>query len=260
MTRLVPVGDSSVEVTIVGSGALTFIATHPFQGGGEGPGPLLTALGEVGTAIGVMPRGLGRSVEEDPDRMGLKQLVDDLESVRVELAAGRWIFVGQSGGGFVALAYALTYPGSVSALILSCTTSMHEMESDSVYHPANPNNAEMSKAMAEGRRRDAWAYIAHRPDLLSEDRGEFSPHHQQAFRREVGDFRLTERLSEISVPTLVLTGRYDGAIPPRYGRALADSITGAQHVEFESSGHFPYEEEPGRFREVVRGFATRLGS
>jgi pimeloyl-ACP methyl ester carboxylesterase len=56
----------------------------------------------------------------------------------------------------------------------------------------------------------------------------------------------TERLGEITVPTLVTAGAADVLIPPRYGRRVAELIPGAQFHEFpgERSSHaYPWELE-----------------
>jgi L-proline amide hydrolase len=71
------------------------------------------------------------------------------------------------------------------------------------------------------------------------------------------DWDVRHRLHEISVPTLVTSGRYDECTP-----ALAEEaqrgIPGAERVLFEESSHSAYVEEPERFRAVVRDFLERV--
>jgi proline iminopeptidase len=72
---------------------------------------------------------------------------------------------------------------------------------------------------------------------------------------------LTPRLSEITIPTLVLWGRFDKIVPveaalsgfPAYG-APPDQ---KELVIFENSGHNPWAEEADLFYDTVRGFLTR---
>lgn len=254
---LLPVDGGSVEVVVGGAGRHAFVTTHPFQYGEE-PSALAVALADIGKSIQVTPRGLGGSEEEDDAKIGPLQLVRDLDAVRAALGMGRWIMVGQSGGGYVALAYALEHPSSLAGLVLSCTSADHEIGRASVYHPDNPDNPKVRTALGEGRQGDVRALIAHRPELLSKRLGGFSSRHQAAFRQEMPSLRLPGRLREISLPTLVIVGRHDRAIPAKYGRPLAEHIVGARLIEFEESGHFPYEEEPERFKAVVSDFAERL--
>jgi proline-specific peptidase len=61
------------------------------------------------------------------------------------------------------------------------------------------------------------------------------------------------RLGEITVPTLILSGRYDEATPPQQ-RRLRDGIRGSQWTMFEHSAHFSFIEEPDRYHEVLTSF------
>ncbi|HVF12836.1 MAG TPA: alpha/beta hydrolase, partial [Actinomycetota bacterium] len=140
--------------------------------------------------------------------------------------------------------------------VLTCTSADPEMGNDSIYHPEHPDHGSIMEAYADGRTRDAFAMIAHRPHLIPERRSTFSEPHQAAFDEEFPTLRVAERLGEISIPALVIVGRHDRAIPPAYGRLLAEGIAGAQLVEFEESGHFPSLEEPDRFRATVADFCN----
>jgi proline iminopeptidase len=64
------------------------------------------------------------------------------------------------------------------------------------------------------------------------------------------------RLREISLPTLLLCGRYDEATPEStafYRR----QIRGAEMAVFEKSSHMPQLEEPVKYNRVVRDFLRR---
>jgi proline iminopeptidase len=243
-------------VLISGGGATTFVATHPFQSIAA-ENRLISTLADIGRCVTVLPRGLGGSVEEvDHSKLGLLCLVDDIEAIRRALGAHRWVFVGQSAGGYVALAYALRYGSALHGLVLSCTTSETDFSAESVYHPDNPDAARARAAMAEGR--PLTDLIAHKPERVSSQRGVMSMERAAAVRAELPTLRLTDQLNEIAVPTLVIAGAYDRAIPPTHGRALAEGIRGAHFVLFDESGHFPYEEEPERFSAVVQKFVSTL--
>lgn len=255
---LLAIDGGTVEVLVGGDGDRAFVTTHPFQYNVEQPSSLAAALSDIGRSIQVAPRGFGRSSEDDAANLGVIQLVRDLDAVRTALGIDRWVMVGQSGGGYVALAYALTHPSRLDALVLSCTSATQGLGSSSVYHPDNPDHTKVQEALADGRLSVVSSLIAHRPDLLSENRGAFSTPHREAFGREVSSLRLPERLAEISTPTLVIVGQHDRAIPPEHGRVLAEQIAGARLVTFENSGRFPYEEEPDRFRTVLADFCDSL--
>ena len=67
---------------------------------------------------------------------------------------------------------------------------------------------------------------------------------------------VTPRLGEITIPTLVISGRYDEATP-RISQEVSDGIPGSEWVLFEESSHMPHEEEPERFRQVVGDFLAQ---
>jgi L-proline amide hydrolase len=66
-----------------------------------------------------------------------------------------------------------------------------------------------------------------------------------------------ERLGEIRVPTLLVSGRYDEATPAMQ-ETLRNGIVGAEQHIFENSSHLPHAEEPEAFRAVVGDFLTRV--
>ena len=71
------------------------------------------------------------------------------------------------------------------------------------------------------------------------------------------DWDITDRLPEIDVPALVISGRYDEATPT-IARAVHEGIRGSEWVLFEESSHMPHVEETERFLDVVNGFLDRV--
>ena len=61
----------------------------------------------------------------------------------------------------------------------------------------------------------------------------------------------------LTMPVLVIVGRYDGAIGVEQMRTLAAHLPNARFDEFEDSGHFPYAEEPRKFVQDVTSFLDR---
>ncbi|HMV40874.1 MAG TPA: alpha/beta fold hydrolase, partial [Plasticicumulans sp.] len=67
-----------------------------------------------------------------------------------------------------------------------------------------------------------------------------------------------ERLGTLRLPTLVVSGALDVMTPPKYGRALAEAIPGAHHVEIAGAGHMLALERPQAVRAALTGFLTTL--
>jgi L-proline amide hydrolase len=68
---------------------------------------------------------------------------------------------------------------------------------------------------------------------------------------------ITDRLHEISTPTLLLSGRYDEATP-HIVEQIHSRIPGAQWQLFEESSHSPHLEEPEAFLEAVETFLKTI--
>lgn len=69
----------------------------------------------------------------------------------------------------------------------------------------------------------------------------------------LADWDVAHRLGEISVPTLILSGRHDEATPAQQER-LRDGIPGSRWVVFEHSAHMAFLEEPDRYHEILSRF------
>ena len=71
------------------------------------------------------------------------------------------------------------------------------------------------------------------------------------------DWDITDRLHEITTPTLLVSGRYDEATPHIVEQIHA-RIPGAQWRAFEESSHMPHVEEPEAFLEAVEEFLQTI--
>ncbi|HVB54693.1 MAG TPA: alpha/beta hydrolase [Candidatus Acidoferrales bacterium] len=66
---------------------------------------------------------------------------------------------------------------------------------------------------------------------------------------------LTEAAQRVQVPTLIIWGGRDLERPLEpYGRQLRQLISSSELVEFPTSGHFPFVDEPARFAAVFDSF------
>ncbi len=72
-------------------------------------------------------------------------------------------------------------------------------------------------------------------------------------------YALTDRLGEITLPSLFLWGKYDLVVPPALGVSAFNLVntTEKELVIFEASGHSPMSNEPELFVEEVKDFVER---
>jgi L-proline amide hydrolase len=71
----------------------------------------------------------------------------------------------------------------------------------------------------------------------------------------IRDWQSKDRLSEIAVPTLLVSGAYDEAAPALQ-QALLAGIEGSRWTLFEQSSHMPHVEERARYMQVVGDWLT----
>jgi pimeloyl-ACP methyl ester carboxylesterase len=168
-------------------------------------------------------------------------------------AAGieRAVLMGHSMGGAVALTLALERADRVAGLVLVATgarlrvapailervPSGFEAALDIVTRYAwSPGTPPALIELGRQRLREASPDVL-LGDLVACDR-----------------FDVMERLKEIDIPTLVVTGSADQLTPVKYARFLAEHIAGACLATIEGAGHMVMLEQPDEVAEAVRGF------
>jgi len=107
----------------VSSTPLLFLHGGPGQGAYEFMAIQGDRLSADVRLIGIDQRGVDRSAPlADASGLTIANVVDDCEAVREALGVRRWVVLGQSFGGMLALRYAVSYPGSVRAVIFENPT------------------------------------------------------------------------------------------------------------------------------------------
>lgn len=80
----------------------------------------------------------------------------------------------------------------------------------------------------------------------------------QNLLNEVEQTALTNQLNKVTIPTLILWGKYDFVVPPTLGQDTYDNIssTSKKLVIFEKSGHSPMDNEWQLFNQEVKAFVN----
>jgi proline iminopeptidase len=275
---LLPVRDTQIFCDVIGSGT-PVLAFH----GGLGLDhqylrPWLDPLAHAAQLIFFDLRGHGRSGgRETLAQSNHATLCADADSLRSQLTTQSVVVFGHSYGGFLALEYALRYPNRVAGLVL-CSTAASATHAPTAVQLAASRGmpvalAEVQRGLAEPTGSDTefaerWRAILplyfhtqnpHRAASVFADTIYSSDGYNQAFFHWLGDFDVRERLREIKVPVLVLSGADDWIMPPELaGNELTERLPHAEQVVFEHSGHFPFIEEPKRFTEVTSDWLRKV--
>lgn len=194
-------------------------------------------------------RGHGLS-PRTPGPYSLDGFVDDLEGVLARIGWTSCHLVGFSLGGLVAQGYALRHPERLKSLaIVSSVAGRTDEERARVLARAD--------TLATG---GATAHLANSVERWFTD--DFRAAHPEVVRQRVerslgndpatyaaayrvlAESDLADRLPEIRVPTLAMTGEEDGGSTPRMTRLMAERIPGARAHVFPRLRHSVLLEAP----------------
>lgn len=203
---------------------------------------------------------VGHGKAPAPVELGPYAVAAQAESVARATAGipGRFVLVGHSMGGFIALHFALRHPGRLAGLVLEATAAATPFRGGRFKRVAEAMQGHV--ALAETRGMAALAehleaagelHPVQRPRLLA-----MQAHAYAAVVRGNMDMPdLIDDLPRIRVPTLVACGLDDAMFAPEC-RILAERIPGARSWFPPEVGHSPHGEVPGRFGPVLREFVA----
>jgi 3-oxoadipate enol-lactonase len=207
-------------------------------------------------------RGVGRS-SAPAGPYTTKLFAEDTKALVDELGLRDFHLVGVSMGGMIAQEYAIANGGDLRSLTLACT-----------YAEPGPFCSRMFAMWADMApelgvpfvMRDVtlWAFTVpffeEREEELKEFEAEMAqlPQSLDAYLAQLSSIRThdcTDRLGEISAPTLVLAGEEDILIPVRLSRRLHEGIAGSQW-RTTKGGHACVWEHPSEFNGALLEFVN----
>ena len=224
--------------------------------------PWLTELGRNFFLVRYDPRGCGLS-DWNTREISFSAWVRDLEEVVNAVSLDRFALLGLSQGGPVGIEYSRNHLDKVRQLILWGAFSVGWIRRGLVSE--EEKNALLTLIRGGwGKKIPAYrAMITNMffPDASEEQsrwfnelqRKSMSAESAVRYMIEVGNIDIADKLTGISIPTLVMHSRGDSLIPYEEGRFLAASIPNARLVTLESRNHVILEREaswPKAFREI----------
>ncbi|MEU3615310.1 alpha/beta hydrolase [Streptomyces sp. NPDC006872] len=206
-----------------------------------------------------------------------------LAAVIDHLAVPRVHLLGHSHGGFVAQYHALHRPDQLAGIVLydsapvtgdehaaEVMRSVQEFAARQADHPELPAVLKAfaaipaiadDAAMLAAARGVLPAYIAGywaEPQRWAPLRESLRATYISGLDEHDAPDQVDDRvpLAALSLPALVVAGRYDVVCGARWAEELHKLIPASQLVILERSGHFGHLEEPGRFADEVAAFVT----
>jgi L-proline amide hydrolase len=280
----IPFSDGETWYRITGSldEGVPLIALHGGPGATHDYLLSLTDLAGGRAVVHYDQIGNGRSTHF-PDRGEEYWTVDlfvrELQNLVSALGLGEHHVLGQSWGGFLAEEYALTQPDGLRSLVLADTAASWADFAAEAGKLRAQLPAEVQATLA--KHEEAGTYddpeyteacqvfydrhvcrIPYPPEVsesfrwLERDPTVYRTMNGPSEFHIIGsckDWQVKDRLHEIGVPTLLVSGRHDEATPALQ-QALLDALPDAQWVLFEESSHMPHVEERERYMQVVGAF------
>jgi L-proline amide hydrolase len=210
----------------------------------------------------------------------VRELANLLEHLGI---ADRYHVLGQSWGGFLAQEHALTQPRGLQSLVLSNTAASFP----GFVREANTLRAELPPDVEATLRRHEEAGTTDDPAYMEACMVFYKRHVcrldewpeeiERAFGAietdptvyhtmngpsefhvigSIRDWQSEDRIAEIGVPTLVISGRYDEATPALQ-ETLVKAIAQTEQVILEQSSHMPFWEERKAYMDAVGDFLAR---
>lgn len=241
---------------------------------GSAQGTPLVLVNSLGTDLrmwdGVVPAFAGdfRVVRHDKRGHGLSDCppapytirdhADDLAGLLDELGVSRFVLVGISVGGMIALDFAARHPARVRLLVL-CDTAAK-------IGTAEGWNARITAVREQGMESLSETVVTR---WFAPSFGETCPAVYTGCRNMLAripaegyigtcaalrDGDLTEAARAVRAKTLVVCGAEDAATPPGVVRGLLDQLPDSRYAEIPEAGHLPCVEQPDQFAEVVKQF------
>ncbi|MFA6597075.1 MAG: alpha/beta hydrolase [Ignavibacteriaceae bacterium] len=221
--------------------------------------------------------GYGKS-QKDYYLYNMSFFADQIKRLVDELKIDKFIYVGHSMGGQVGINFALRFPERLEKLILASPAGFEEFEQgEGDWLRSVMTVSGVKKTSEEGIRRnlamnfytwsDKWEWMVEERVRMAKAK-EFDDFSYAVVRSVNGmlDEPTWDKLDKITVPTLVIYGKYDGLIPNPYlnpgftscvFEAGAKTMKNCTLHQIDNCGHMLQIEHPEEFNATVLNYLQK---
>jgi len=193
----------------------------------------------------------------------LEQLAEDAKALLQALGIPKTHFMGISMGGMIGQILALKTPGMLRTLILCDTSSRIPEEALPVWEERIGLAQKQGMDALVESTMERWFTASFRAKpipVIEEVRAMIRTTPLKGYvgcSRAIMKLNLTERLSEIALPTLIVVGEEDPGTPVAASQAIHKQIKGSELVILKSAAHLSNIEQQDAFITVVLDFLRR---
>ena len=208
-------------------------------------------------------RGQGGS--DKPEKEYSQEIhAEDLRLLLEKLELNKAHIIGLSNGGMIAQHFVLKYPDKTGALVLVDTCSyVGKLLELTIYSWIRATEADGNNLRYDVLLPQIFSenFIANNQGLIKTMK-EFSsevnsPRAVINLAKASMKHNLTNRISQIKSPTLIIAGAEDILIPPRYSKILNEELENSELVIIKDCAHVPPIEKPAEFNSLVLDFLDK---
>jgi proline iminopeptidase len=225
-------------------------------------------------------RGTGRSkvATMTADNMTIRDVVADLEALRIHLKQERLFLVGHSWGGMLAMAYAAAHPDRIDRMILigpgGPTLEFAEWFNDNIHMRLRSEDVEAERYWTEAPKRGVDPDKAALEQVRAITPGYFFDRAKGlAFASQLPDGTLKVQvntllfgdmaksydsrpgLGQLNRPVLIVQGHQD-PVGDKTAEDIHAAIKSSMLTYINQCGHFPWLEQPEDFLRILTEFFT----
>lgn len=241
----------------------TIVFAHPVLWGAEDFESLITDLAADFHVVAVDIHGHGSSGWRKP--LTIDEMTDDFYELIVKLDLQNPAWFGYSIGGMIGMRLALNHPEAIDALVLMATNARPDEPEIKV------QAAKLWDLFRDGHRADIAD--AAMPFFFARNTFEYQPQLVERYRNKFLNFKdaggvfeaahavfergdISDRISEIMLPTLVIAGSEDVSATPEEAEFIASQIPNASLRIVEDANHLLAVEKTSTVAEAIRAFLT----
>ncbi|MGY5878898.1 MAG: alpha/beta hydrolase [Candidatus Thorarchaeota archaeon] len=212
----------------------------------------LRGLSDSYHVIAVELNGHGKSPDRQEENATESYLADIGEIVK---QYDKPVIGGHSMGGMLAQLFALRYPELISGIILVGTGARLRV-AQFIFETIDNNFDEYVEGAG-----NFMFYEDTSKELIEASKIEIRKCKPAIIRRDFAacnGFDIMDRVSEISLPTLILVGEQDIMTPVKYSKYLHDNMQNSTMHVIEKAGHSVMLEQPREFNTHVKDWMKSL--
>lgn len=230
---------------------LVFVHGYALRSSGPIYGELLTPLQEQFDIYALDIRGHGGSASSF-EHWSQATVADDVAAFVEALDLRGAVYAGHSLGGFTGMYAQVRHPGTFSVLCLLATA----VASGGVA-PAGLETYFTERGQDQAQMRETFATMYRKPNdrmlqMAAEAVGVINPAVHQAFYPNYSRVIIADRLAEIDIPVLLVSGGKDNVVAPAEQHKTALGLSKHKEVTFSGEGHMlPLEAAAMTAREII---------